>query len=207
MRLLQLLLISCILFSCQAIYAQQQFKVVEKSTEGWKSIYQLVDRKGQIIRTLDTATYYTCFTMDAYVYFAIFGKKGEKNWVALDARENVLFHVHNTSYGEPSPDYLVENKIRIVDSSGRIGFANNKGQIVIKPQFEAASPFQKGKAIIGQTCEKIPWGHQGEDSGCEHYSLVCKKYGYINLKGQVEKIGDYSYEQVKKELKWKDPEY
>ena len=166
----------------------------------------MLDEHGKIIRQLDTSKYYISFNNDQYGYFAIFGKKGSSGWTAIDANENELFKVYNTSFGEPSPDYLIENKIRIVDGTDKIGFANNKGEIIINPQFEIVTSFHNGKAIIGQTCKKVPWDAHAKETDCHHYSIDCMKHGYINDKGVVLKIGDYSFEQIMKEIGWKMPD-
>jgi hypothetical protein len=142
------------MFFCNLLYGQKKFKVVAKETGTWRDIYCLVDEQGKLIRELDTAKYYVCFNNEQYVYFAIFGIKNSPRWTAIDADENVLFQVYNTSFGEPSPDNLIEDKIRIVDENNKIGFANNKGTIIIKPLFEVATSFHKGKAIIGDKCKK-----------------------------------------------------
>ena len=78
----------------------------------------------------------------------------------------ILFEVYNQG-NEINPDYLVENKIRIVDENQKIGFANEKGQIIIKPQFEMVTSFHNGKAIIAESCEKIPWKKHTEESDCK----------------------------------------
>lgn len=187
-------------------YGQKKFKVVEQQTNTWRSIYNLVDTNGKTIRQLDTSTYYTCFNIDRYGYFAIVGKKDFKGWAAIDANENILFEVYNTSFGEPTPDYLVEDKIRIVGSNNLIGFANAHGQVIIKPQFEIATTFYQGKAIVGQTCKQIPWVEHPKESDCQHYSITCKKHGYINAKGDLKKIGNYTFEQIAKEINWKEIE-
>lgn len=188
-------------------YGQVKFKVVQKETDTWRNIYCLVDTNGKTIRQLDTSTYYACFTFDSYGYFAIFQKEDVKGWAAIDADENVLFTVYNTSFGEPTPDNIVEDKIRIVDSADLIGFANSKGKIIIRPKFEMVTSFHNGKAIIGQSCKKILWGDGHlKESDCHHYSIICKKYGFINAKGDVKKIGNYSFEQIAKEINWKEAE-
>lgn len=193
------------LFVVKSSVGQKKFKVEVKETDSWREIYYLVDEQGKTIRQLDTSLYYVSFNNDGYVYFAVFGKKGSDGWTAIDANETELFKVYNTSFGEPSPDYLVENKIRIVNSNNRIGFANNKGEIIIPPQFEIASSFDKGKAIIGNTCRKIPWGKHEKETDCNHYSIVCEQHGFINEKGAVQKMGNYSFEQIKNETGWSPP--
>lgn len=171
------------------------------STGKQKFGYVFTNQKGDTVTRLDTAKYYTCFS-DTIEYFAIVGIKNKKGWWAIDKNETLLFQVFNTSSGEPSPDALREGMIRIVDDSGKIGFSNYKGKIVIKPQFEAASSFYKGKAIIGKQCQQVLWCCEGENED-KHYIIDCKQTGYINKKGQLGKIGNYSFEEIQKEIGWK----
>jgi len=44
------------------------------------------------------------------------------------------------------PDAVVEGVYRIIDEEGMMGFANVKGQVVIKPQFAFVFPFKNGVA-------------------------------------------------------------
>ena len=206
MRLNTIIIISFLLFFSNYTSGQTKFKVEVQETDTWRSIYSLVDEQGKVIRQLDTSLYYVCFSNDSFGYFAVFGKKGSTGWTAIDANENVLFKVYNTSFGEPSPDELIEDKIRIVDHDERIGFANNKGKIIIKPQFEIATSFHNGKAIIGEACKKVPWDEHAKESDCHYYSIECKTHGYINDKGNVLKKGAYSFEQIMKEIDWKVPD-
>ena len=188
--------------------AQTKFKVVEKETNSWRSIYSLVDENNKTLKVLDSAKYYHSPNSDKYGYFAIFGMKNNPNWTAIDSNEKILFHVYNTSIGEPNPDYLIENKIRIIDSENKIGFANRRGEIIIKPQFEIVTSFHNGKAIIGTKCKKIPWEEHSNEDDCHHYSIQCENHGFINDKGKILKLGKYKFEELKKEINWKpDNEY
>src|SRR3989338_5702396 len=101
--------------------SQTKFKVEQKETETWRNVYSLIDEKNNLIKVLDSSKYYITFNFDNYGYFAVFGKKGNPGWTAIDAKENILFQVYNTSFVEPSPDYLIENKIRIIDGENKIG--------------------------------------------------------------------------------------
>ena len=123
---------------------------------------------------------------------------GRIRW-AIDLKENYLFEVYNTSPGEPSPDELIDGKIRIVDKQGRLGFANAKGEIIIKPQFEFATEFSNGKAIIGQSCKKVLWDKH-QDGIDNHYSILCDRYGYINEEGQITELGNFTYEEIAKKI-------
>lgn len=194
------------LFFAYTISAQKKFKVVYNDENTLVDSYRLVDEKGIIIKQLDTSKYYICFTQDTYGYFAVFGMKNFKGWAAIDVNEKVLFNVYNASNGEPNPDILIEGKIRIVNSDNLIGFANSKGQVVIKPQFESISTFYKGKAIVGKSCKEVPWDNHEKDSGCNHYSIICSKHGYINSKGVVIKFGNFTFEKIMKNIGWKHPE-
>jgi len=196
-----LTLLSVLLFNI--VTAQTKFKVVGTEIENWRNIYSLVDEYGKTLKVLDTAKYYISMNDDTLGYFAIFGKKNSPGWSAIDVNENILFQVFNTSFGEPSPDYLIENKIRIIDNEDNIGFANEKGEIIIEPQFEIATSFYNGKAIIGKKCKKIPWGNHEDENGCHHYSITCEYQGYIDEKGTILKLGNYTFDEIKEEIDWK----
>lgn len=176
--------------------------VVRHDTTGKeKFAYVFTNQRGDTVTRLDTSKYYVCFS-DTIQYFAIVGIKNKKGWWAIDRNERPLFEIFNTSSGEPSPDELREGLIRIVNNSGQIGFAKYNGKIVINPQFEAASSFYRGKAIIGKKCKQVLWCCEGENED-KHYITDCKQTGYINIQGQVKKIGNYSFEQIQKEIGWK----
>lgn len=191
-----------ILFPLLTLSAQQKFMVKSKHDLNSKSMLYIVDEKGKILRNLDE-DYVICFTEDKLGYFSIVS--GPTGWEAIDSSGKVLFNVYNTSYGEPSPDELIENRIRIVDKDQKIGFADEKGNIIIKPQFDRVSEFQNGKAIIGENCEMIPWDkdQHKHEGGCQHFSTVCKRHGFIDKKGNIKLMGDYSFEEVAKKINWK----
>ena len=186
-------------------FAQKKFKIDTQQTETWRSIYLINDEKGNLIKQLDSSKYSVSFNDNSLRYFAIFLIKGHRGWSAIDSNEKILFEVYNQG-NEINPDYLVENKIRIVDENQKIGFANEKGQIIIKPQFEMVTSFHNGKAIIAESCEKIPWKKHTEESDCHHYSIQCKKYGYIDEKGKIIELGNYTFEEIQKKIDWKQPE-
>lgn len=179
--------------------------VVRQDTTGkQKDRYVFINQRGDTVTRLDSATYTVCFT-DTFQYFAIVGLRNARSWWAIDQNKKTLFKVYNTSIGEPSPDELREGMIRIVDNRGKIGFADYKGKIVVKPKFEVASSFYKGKAIIGRTCHKVLWCCEGENED-KHYTIDCKQAGYINKKGQIQKLGNWTVDQIQKEIGWKSEE-
>ena len=191
-----------------SLAAQTKFKLVEKETDTWRSIYSLVDENNKTLRVLESTKYYMPLSCFEFGYFAVIAKMGSKNhgWPAVDANENIIFYVYNTSIGEPGPDYLIENKMRIIDENKKIGFANEKGEIIIKPQFEIVTSFHNGYAIIAEKCKKIPWENHEHNDGCNHYSIKCERHCYINVKGEIIKLGDFTFEQIMEEIKWKPDE-
>ena len=202
------LLILLMVIGNLTVEAQTKFKIVQNETDTWRNIYSLVDENNKIIKVLDSTSYFIAWSGFKYGYFAVVAKKGSENrgWPAIDAKENILFHVYNTSFGEPSPDYLIENKIRIIDENEKIGFANEKGEIIIKPQFEIVTSFHNGYAIIAEKCKKISWGNHEHNDGCNHYSIECERHGYIDEKGKIIKLGNFTFDQIVEEIKWKPDE-
>jgi hypothetical protein len=182
------------------------FKVEIKETGSWVMIFDLVNQDGETIRTLDTTKYFSIdLNNHDYGHFAIFQLNDRKGLHAINSKEEILFEVFNTTIGEINPDYLVENKIRIIDESGRIGFANHEGEIIIEPQFEMVTAFFENKAIIGEGCKNVLMHTEEEEIGCTHYYIQCSRYGYINEKGKIMEIGENSLEEIKEKIQWKPP--
>ena len=190
-------LISTVVFG----QASKDYLIVQEDTTNTQKFgYVFLNQKGDTVIRLDTAKYYVCFS-DTIQYFAIVGIKNKNGWWAIDKNEQLLFQVFNTSSGEPSPDELRYGMIRIVDDAGKIGFANYKGEVVIKPQFEAASSFYKNMAIIGRQCKQVLWCCKGKNED-KHYVTECNQTGYIDKDGQIQKIGNFTFEQIQKEIDW-----
>lgn len=188
-----------ILASCSDKKVDDNNKLIvnSKSTKD-TTYYFLLDKKGDTVLKLDPKKYFVCFS-DTVENFLVVAPRNRKGWWAIDLKENFLFQVYNTSLGEPSPDELNDGEIRIVDEQGKIGFANDKGEITIKPQFEFVTEFSNGKAIIGQGCKKVPWDKH-QDGIDDYYSILCDKYGYINKKGEIIKLGNFSYDEIVKKI-------
>ncbi|XZF14843.1 WG repeat-containing protein [Chitinophagaceae bacterium MMS25-I14] len=198
-----LICIIAFLFSVTS-FAQKpgNYMVVQYDTTGKQKFgYVFTNPGGDTITRLDTSKYYICFT-DTFQYFAVVGLNARKGWWAIDKNEKILFQVYNTSNGEPSPDALRDGMIRIVGDSGKIGFADYKGTIVIKPQFEAASSFYNSKAIIGMQCKEVLWCCRSVGAD-KHYATKCNQIGYINREGDVLMSEHDTFEQVQKEIGWK----
>lgn len=71
--------------------------------------------------------------------------KQDARIVCLNAQGEELFYVFQY---DNEPDKLREGLFRIRDENGLIGFADFLGNVVIKPQFKFAFPFENGKAKV-----------------------------------------------------------
>ena len=95
-------------------------------------------------------------------------------WVGINRQEQVLFKAFIFDNG---PDYPIEGVMRIVGPTGLLGYADTAtGRVVIPPRYEAAFPFDSGRARVGYRCRK-------EASG-EHWAWNCADWQYINHQGQ-----------------------
>jgi hypothetical protein len=76
-------------------------------------------------------------------------------------------------------DYIQDGLYRIVDNQGLIGYANQNGTVVIKPQFAFGFPFEGGKAKVTNT------GKSKEVTGShgEHYYWDSNDWFYIDKGG------------------------
>lgn len=64
---------------------------------------------------------------------------------------NKCYTVYQIDNGE---DYIQDGMRRIVDRRGRIGYIDEKGAIIIKPQFAFGFPFKDGRAKVTNKGEK-----------------------------------------------------
>ena len=98
--------------------------------------------------------------------------------VCIDNQGKELFYAFKYDNGA---DYVREGLFRITDDKGLIGFADTLGNIVIKPQFKFAFPFENGKAKVTFSGESkdVP-GSNGE----KHYWNSSDWY-YIDKNGKI----------------------
>ncbi|WP_353120512.1 WG repeat-containing protein [Myroides odoratus] len=79
------------------------------------------------------------------------------------------------------PDFVVEGMYRIIDEEGKMGFANVKGQVVIKPQFAFVFPFKNGvaKATFEGRSREV------EGSRGEYHYWDSSSWFYIDKNGNI----------------------
>ena len=78
---LKIIILLFFIFSC--FNAQTKFKVEEKETETWRSIYSLFDENNTTLKVLDSAKYIHFMSGYEYGYFAICQKKEAQVGVQL----------------------------------------------------------------------------------------------------------------------------
>lgn len=99
--------------------------------------------------------------------------RGKKEY-AVDKNGEFLFYPY---YYDNGPDDLQEGLFRITDKNNKVGFANAKGEIIIKPKYDFASSFTMGFTSYCNGC----YFDRSKDS--EHPPLVNISMHYIDIKG------------------------
>ena len=104
----------------------------------------------------------------------VYENKQDARIVCIDHQGKELFYVFKYDNG---PDYIREGLFRIMDENGSIGFADSLGNVVIKPQFKFATPFEEGKTQVTRSGKAY-------DDG-EHSFWESDEWQYINEKGEL----------------------
>lgn len=118
---------------------------------------------------------YTIAFTDTLKTIAFVGDNG-KIW-AIDKNNKKLFEVFNFDSG---PDYECEGLFRIVGEDGKMGFANNQGEIIIAPTYFFVRPFSNGFAAFNVGGERVLVNN------IDNYTrIVGGKWGYIDKTGTV----------------------
>lgn len=97
---------------------------------------------------------FRCWQTDTIRKYGFVLTESDSRLIAIDKSGKELFEAYIFDNG---PDYTQEGLFRIM-KNGKVGFANEEGQVVIPPQFACAFPFENGKAKVTFTCNVIPDG-------------------------------------------------
>ena len=110
--------------------------------------------------------------------FVYENKPKDARIICINDAGKELFYVFKYDNG---PDYIQEGLFRIMDEDGLVGFADSLGNVVIKPQFKFAYPFEHGKAKVTFSGENkvIP-----DSKGEKHYRDNSDWY-HINKNGKI----------------------
>ncbi len=109
-------------------------------------------------------------------------------WMYVNRRGRVVINgVPNFDNGA---DYFSDGLVRTI-VNGKYGFANRKGKIVIKPNYDWASPFEHGYAAACNHCREVcamPGGTvelKTLPGGCDHRIMTGGEWFKIDKKGRT----------------------
>ena len=110
--------------------------------------------------------------------FVYENKPKDARIICINDAGKELFYVFKYDNG---PDYTQEGLFRIMNEDGLVGFADSLGNVVIKPQFKFAYPFEHGKAKVTFSGENkvIP------DSKSEKHYRDNSDWYHINKNGKI----------------------
>jgi WG containing repeat len=128
-----------------------------------------VNLKGDII--VPTGKYVVCYT-DTIVNFGVVINQ-RNMFIGIDSRGIELFEIYPFDNG---PDYISDGMIRVVEE-GKIGYANNCGDVTVPATYEGAHPFENGTARVALNCTK--------ESDGQHSWWVSDNWIRINKRGEV----------------------
>jgi hypothetical protein len=142
-----------------------------------------------VLRTTDDACAYVSAVGDTVIPFGRYAMaaterfdkvalvlRPDDGWVGIDRQERVLFRPFIFDNG---PDYPAEGVLRIVNATRLIGYADTAtGRVVLPPQYEAAFPFENGRARVGRRCRLVQEG--------EHSYWDCAVWQSIDHRGRPE---------------------
>lgn len=93
--------------------------------------------------------------------------KEDGSCVAFNAEGKELYEVYVYDNG---PDYISDGLFRI-KKEDKIGYANDKGEIVIEPMYQCAQPFENGQAKVSLTCTIEQDGEHTVTKDAEWFSI------------------------------------
>jgi hypothetical protein len=118
-------------------------------------------------------TFEMCFTDTFATFTYVFDKKRYGGgMVAINRDKEMIFDAYLFDNG---PDYISDGMFRIVHN-GKIGFANEIGEIIIDSKYKCAYPFENGRAKVAYNCETIT-------DDLEHSSWESSYWFYIDRNG------------------------
>lgn len=108
------------------------------------ALFGYADTKGKTV--VKPGKYIECFTDTIRTMGIVLEEK--HGFFGIDKAGQELFQIFPFDNG---PDYPSEGLFRIV-KNGKIGYADTLGNIIIKPQYTCAWPFEGGMAKVATDC-------------------------------------------------------
>lgn len=97
--------------------------------------------------------------------------------MSLTLMSGCTAHRYSIYQYDNGDDYFREGLRRIVDRNGKIGFADERGRVVVSPRFAFAFPFENGVARVTAEGREIKEG--------EHSRWVSPEWFYIDREGNT----------------------
>ncbi|WP_338236441.1 WG repeat-containing protein [Persicobacter diffluens] len=130
--------------------------------------------KGDTIIPFDKYAYLGTDTLRHYANVIKLRKDNSYGrWVAIDGHQNTLYDIVPFDNG---PDYFHEGLVR-AKRNGKVGYANEFGQIVIPCEYDFAWWFDQGKAEVTFNAKVI------RDKYDEHTIIESDEWFYIDKSG------------------------
>jgi len=165
-----LFIITFLIINCSPDQHNYLIKIYERNSDGAGVPSGYVNAKGDTV--VPIGKYFYCYT-DTITNIGFVIEKEAGRIIAIDRNANELFEVFKFDNG---PDYIRDGLFRII-KNGKIGYANENGDVVIEPQFECAFPFKNGIAKVSYNCSV-----KKED---EHSTWESDNWLYINTRGEI----------------------
>jgi len=152
------------------IYAEQKDPLYRIGGDGSNSGY--LKYNGDTV--IPVGKYSMIFTDTFRTYAFVYDKVATKGkMVAINRNDEIIFDAYLFDNG---PDYTAEGLFRII-RNGKIGYADENGEVVISAKYGCAFPFENGKAKVAVNCKNTSDG--------EHTSAESDEWIYIDRDGKT----------------------
>lgn len=151
---------------------KDMYLVLKVDTTAKYEQYAYVNQDGRTVVPYNR--YLLCYTDTIRTIGFVF--KPNVGCVAINNKGKELFNVFMVDNGN---DYPKDGLFRILDKSGtKMGVANMKGQVIVKPKYDAIFPYYEGLAAVAVGCKTV----RPQDDP-EHEYVVGGKWGFIDKQG------------------------
>ena len=168
------MLACCFALTCLSFTdVKDSYLVLQVDTTQKYEQYSYVNEKGETVVPYNR--YLQCYTDTIRTIGFVF--KPNVGCVAINKKGKELFNVFMANNGN---DYPKDGLFRILDKSGtKMGVANMKGQVIVKPKYDAIFPYYEGLAAVAVGCKTV----RPQDDP-EHEYVVGGKWGFIDKQGK-----------------------
>ena len=128
---------------------KDMYLVLKVDTTARYEQYAYVNQDGRTVVPYNR--YLQCYTDTIRTIGFVF--KPNVGCVAINNKGKELFNVFMANNGN---DYPKDGLFRILDKGGtKMGVANMKGQVIVKPKYDAIFPYYEGLAAVAVGCKTV----------------------------------------------------